>query len=282
MYANTVYTGEKNEDITNFDKPLLVTAAGCYKQIGGETCRPNGRKDYQLIYVSDGKVRFNFDGQKKIIAKGNIILFRPNVPQIYELCIDDMPGTYWIHFTGRDVERIIDCCGIPKDEKVFFTGGFYEYELLFQRILQELQLRNINYNELINTDLKRIFLLIGRQSKENNIIGHEMLAQIEQAILYFQKNYNKEIIIENYVKDLGVSANWFTQKFKETVKAAPLQYIMSLRITNAMFLIDNSDYNMSQIARAIGYENSMYFSRVFKKHTGMTPTEYKHRNRNNN
>ena len=45
-----------------------------------------------------------------------------------------------------------------------------------------------------------------------------------------------------------------------------------------MNLIDNTDYNMSQIASAVGYDNSMYFSRIFKKHTGMTPTEYKYRN----
>ena len=43
-------------------------------------------------------------------------------------------------------------------------------------------------------------------------------------------------------------------------------------------LIENTDYNITEIANAVGYDNSMYFSRVFKKHTGMTPTEYKRRN----
>ena len=57
-----------------------------------------------------------------------------------------------------------------------------------------------------------------------------------------------------------------------------MQYIAHLRMTNAMNLIDNTNYNMAQIAAAIGYDNSMYFSRIFKKHTGLTPTEYKNRN----
>ena len=57
-----------------------------------------------------------------------------------------------------------------------------------------------------------------------------------------------------------------------------MQYIVHLRMTNAMNLIDNTNYNMAQIAAAIGYDNSMYFSRIFKKHTGLTPTEYKNRN----
>ena len=43
-------------------------------------------------------------------------------------------------------------------------------------------------------------------------------------------------------------------------------------------LIENTDYNITQVAEAVGYDNSMYFSRLFKKHTGMSPTEYKNKN----
>ena len=64
-----------------------------------------------------------------------------------------------------------------------------------------------------------------------------------------------------------MTANWFIQNFRKVTKYTPMQYILNLRITNAMNLIDNTNYNMSQIASAIGYENSMYFSRIFKKHT---------------
>ena len=55
----------------------------------------------------------------------------------------------------------------------------------------------------------------------------------------------------------------------------PMQYIVSLRITNAMNLIDNTDYNISQVASAVGYDNALYFSRLFHKHTGMAPSDYK-------
>lgn len=58
-----------------------------------------------------------------------------------------------------------------------------------------------------------------------------------------------------------------------------MQYILSLCMANARNLIDTTNYNMKQIAATVGYENSMYFSRVFEKHFGMTPTEYKQRNK---
>ena len=64
---------------------------------------------------------------------------------------------------------------------------------------------------------------------------------------------------------------------KAEAKYTPMQYIVSLRIHNAMNLLETTKYNITQIASAVGYDNSLYFSRLFKKHTGMSPSEYKNR-----
>ena len=72
---------------------------------------------------------------------------------------------------------------------------------------------------------------------------------------------------------------WFIQNFKQITKITPMQYIMSLRMNNAMNMLDNTKNNVTQISTAVGYENPHYFSRVFKKHTGMTPLEYRNRNK---
>ena len=63
------------------------------------------------------------------------------------------------------------------------------------------------------------------------------------------------------------------------MKIPPMQYIVSLRISAAKGYLDNSDKNINEIAGIVGYDNALYFSRLFKKYTGMTPTEYKKRNR---
>lgn len=54
-----------------------------------------------------------------------------------------------------------------------------------------------------------------------------------------------------------------------------MQYILSKRIQNAEALLRNPNYNISEIARIVGYDNALYFSRAFKKGKGMSPSEYR-------
>lgn len=278
MYTNVAYSGKEDEDIVSLSKPLIITAVGFYKILTRkieQTFRPTGRGDYQLYYVASGKAHFFFDGHERTVQKGNMVLFRPGVPQIYNLYADDKPETYWVHFTGSDVEKLLDYYGMPKDECVFFTGTSPDYPWIFRKMIQELQLRRVNYEDFINLNLQQILLVISRYLHEDSEIKTETLDEIEQAIHFFLENYNKSIIIEDYAKKHGMTANWFTQSFKKVTKYTPMQYILSLRMSNAMNMLDNTNYNVTQIAAAVGYNNSLYFSRVFKNYTGVSPTEYR-------
>jgi len=73
-----------------------------------------------------------------------------------------------------------------------------------------------------------------------------------------------------------MSVDWFIHSFKSVMKVPPMQYITSLRIAAAKGDLENSNKSIAEIA-AVGYDKALYFSRIFKKRTGMTPSEYKQR-----
>ena len=282
MYTNIAYLGGVHEDIVDKSVPLLVTAAGYYKVHSlrlFETERPDGRGDYQLLYVAAGKVRFYFDGVERIISKGNMVLFRPGDVQMYYQYAEDKPEIYWVHFTGSDVGLLLNYYQMPRNENVFFTGTSPDYQWMYRQMIQELQLKRSNYQDMLGMHLRMIFLVINRYLKEGNQIGTEMLDEIERATHYFRENYNQNIVIEQYAEEHLMTPCWFIQNFKQVTKVTPMQYIMSLRINNAMNMLDTTKYNVTQIAMAVGYDNSHYFSRLFKKYTGMTPLEYRNRNK---
>ena len=74
---------------------------------------------------------------------------------------------------------------------------------------------------------------------------------------------------------LNISEGWFIQNFKQYTNSTPAQYLLSLRIHNAKVLLESTNYNVTEISNIIGYENPLYFSRIFKKQTGFSPSEYR-------
>lgn len=278
MYTNTAYLGKKDEDIVDSTRELLVTAAGYFRIHTSkvfETERPDGRGDYQLLYVAAGKAHFYFNGQKKIVEKGNMILFRPGEEQIYYIYSADRPETYWVHFTGAEVEKLLDYYKMPRGQNVFFTGTSPDYEWIFRQMIRELQLKRKNYADMLNISLRQIFLTINRYIEEKMQIKSDLLNEIEKAIHYFLENYNREIIIKDYAKEHLMTPCWFIQNFKQVTKMTPMQYIVKLRMTSAMNLMENSKYTIKQISALVGYDNPLYFSKHFKKYTGVSPTEYR-------
>lgn len=278
MYTNLAYLGEVHEDIVDTSKPIIVTAAGYYRVYTSyviETERPHGRGDYQLLYINEGKLHLYVDGEERIISKGYMLLFRPGEPQIYNLYAADKPETYWVHFTGSDVDVLLDYYGMPKDENVFFTGTSPDYQWLFKQMIQELQLCRVNYEDLLNMNLRHIFLMINRFLKEGTELDSDALNEVERATHYFNENYNLNISVKEYAKKRHMSDCWFNRTFKQVTKVTPMQYIIQLRMINAINLLENTSYTVKQVASAIGYDDSYYFSRLFKKVTGYAPTDYR-------
>ena len=99
--------------------------------------------------------------------------------------------------------------------------------------------------------------------------------EIDLAKEYFTEHYNDEINIEKYTRSRHVSTSWFNKSFKNAVGTTPMNFILSIRIRNAQTLLETTDYNVSNIASMVGYENAFYFSRLFKKHKGLSPAAYR-------
>ena len=278
MYTNVGYLNNSVSVVKDTSKPLIVTSCGYYRVDSGpviKTNRPKGRRDYQLLYIYEGKAHFYFDGVERIVNKGEMVLFRPYDHQSYFYFPKDKCQSYWVHFTGSEVDKILDYYQLPNKENIFYSSTSPEYKWLFEQMIRELQLCRANYQELLTMALRHIFLLINRYLKESKKSGISAYNEVEHAIRYFNEHYKEDINIEDYAKSLHMSACWFNRRFKQVTKVTPLQYIISIRIANAKTLLETKDYNVAETAREVGFSNPLYFTRLFTKNTGVSPSEYK-------
>ena len=99
--------------------------------------------------------------------------------------------------------------------------------------------------------------------------------EMEYAQQYFQEHYNEDIQIKDYAKSRSMSVSWFLRNFKKFIGQPPAQYLLTIRMNNAVSLLETTDYNVAEISAIIGYDNALYFSRLFKKHKGVSPSEYR-------
>jgi AraC-like DNA-binding protein len=98
---------------------------------------------------------------------------------------------------------------------------------------------------------------------------------MDNAVTFFSENYNQNINIDDYAASRGMSVSWFIRNFKKYTGSTPMQFILQKRICNAEALLLNTEYNINEIAQIVGYDNSLYFSRMFKKIKGISPSEYR-------
>ena len=281
MYSNCAYLYDSDIDLMDQTKPLIVLSCGTYHlrtkpmQV---TIRPNGRSDYQLLYIASGKAHFFFDNKEQIVTSGHMILYCPNEEQNYVYYGVDDTEVYWVHFTGSDTAQILDTYDFPRKENIFYTGNAVIYESLLKEIILELQKRRPQIEELIMMYLRQLFLFIQRNRMETSSVSTDAVIQeVELAKKYFHDHYTEAISIEDYAHSRHMSTCWFIRTFRTLTGSTPLQYIHSIRIANARALLEHTQYNITEIASLVGFDDPLYFSHFFKKHTGVSPSKYRNR-----
>ena len=107
--------------------------------------------------------------------------------------------------------------------------------------------------------------------KENRVNSGLIL----KAMKYIKENYQNEITLEDISREVNISSHYFSKLFKDEVGENFIDYITSLRIQKSKELLTENQLRIKEICFEIGYGDPNYFSRIFKKVVGITPTEYK-------
>lgn len=244
---------------------LQINSCGIQSPFQKEfTCsRPKGRSDYQLIYLLSGHFEAEYQDVCHQMTQG-FVLYPPNVPQRYT---DYQTKRIWVHFTGHNVQEIFQDaqleCGI--------------HPVAFSPIVQKLLLQLIaehNQTGRVSSE-KGLFLyilyLLGKQC--NNVCS--LNDEIQDAITFITTHFYSKLQIDELATSCKLSPSHFMHLFKVQTGTSPLAYQQTLRIEQAKASLISTNLSISEIAEQTGYQDPLYFSRVFKKVTGFSPKDYR-------
>ena len=120
--------------------------------------------------------------------------------------------------------------------------------------------------------LMEIELLIDESEKAGGYIDRSEF--LDGVTAYLKNNLSKKLTIADICAHFGVSQTYLIKKCKEDFGCGPMERFSRMKIGEAKWMIGNSPRSFSEIAESLGFSDPAYFSKVFKKETGMTPTEY--------
>ncbi|MBO5269426.1 MAG: helix-turn-helix transcriptional regulator [Clostridia bacterium] len=125
---------------------------------------------------------------------------------------------------------------------------------------------------LENYFLNDIFI----QLEANNLLTNTEKDDIVRiAAVYFKKNIDKKISLENVASEVGVSVSGLISHLKKITGMTPIRYLTLLRIKKSETFLCHFDSPISEIAAACGFDNAYYFCNTFKKYNGVSPTAYR-------
>ena len=265
-----VYLG--HEDLS---KPFFINSCGYFRIDGINASLNRCRKDYYLVYLINGIGYYKLEQGEVAVDAGNIVIFKPGEKQEYYYLGNEKAEVYWIHFTGYEAGNLLERLSLS-GRNVYRTGVDAECMSLFESIIHEIQIRKPYFHEQCIGYLIQLLSFFSRKvvflEKGEGIFKN---SKIENVIKVMHEDYNKQREINYYAKMCNLSLYQFIRNFKKATHLSPARYIEKIRINKAKELLAETNLTVNEISSLIGYGDAFYFSKVFKKNTSFSPTDFR-------
>jgi len=265
-YYNPKYDSEAN--VLNMTDDLCINCTGVVN-IGSISGYKRQRNDYYIIYMLSGSMHIYIDNKISSIHSGQMVIIKPHTDYMYESLSAENIEYLWIHFSGRNAQKTLSEFNLKTDNVV--TSGVHTSLVdCWKRLFYEFALNDEYFNDVSVCILKEILASFSRYINHTSS-GRRFL----KSIFYIHEHFNEALSVSALADMEGVSKTYYRSKFKEITGISPKEYIIQRRIEFACTILEDTDKNIEETAEAVGYSDVYYFSRLFKKKTGITPGKYR-------
>lgn len=260
-------------------------------QFGKEQCEPAhsfgpaSRNHYLFHFVLSGTGKLMADNAKGEtqtyqIKSGQGFMIFPRQITTY-IADQHLPWEYvWIEFDGLRAKEIVELAGLSLDNPVYRAHSKELREEMKKEMLYMAEHGDESPFHLIG----HLYLFIDYMSRSSvsmrlSIEGRVRDFYIKEALTYIEQNFQNDISVEGIAKSCGLNRSYFGRIFKDAIGKSPKEFIMDYRMVKATELLKLTDLTIGDIGNAVGYPNQLHFSRAFKHTYGMSPREWRNKNK---
>ncbi|PWU66831.1 MULTISPECIES: AraC family transcriptional regulator [Gracilibacillus] len=242
----------------------------------------------EIMYVISGSCRVEINNECIGMRKGQYIIIQSHIP--HRLVVEKNRPCRMLNleFEWRSGEqRLISLEKLAKLDDSFPSAILSEEPFFILRDADHIYytLRNLVFeldnqsNEnsmMIDNLLLQLLLIIARQRREQN---HEENGRnenyVKKVITYIHENYDHDITVEQLANVAHIHPSYLHRIFKQSTGMTLHEYISRVRIEKAKMLLEKTDIAVTEISSYVGINTSQYFSSVFRRSTGLSPSNYR-------
>lgn len=248
----------------------------------------------ELVIVLSGSAEHIVDSERYRIRKGDVfvisdetehgytdvrdfricnIMFRPSFFFTPELDITESAGFQALFVLEPRYSRKSRFSSRLKLD----MDAFLQINRMIDQLHQEFTEKSDGWKTILKAEFLKLTVTLSRLYRFEAIPDDAGILQLAGVIAYIQKNYAEPISVSQLARLSNYSERQFIRLFKEAFGCIPMTYITNLRMQKACELLRTTNFSVAEIASRCGYHDNNYFSRIFKKHNGMTPSAYRAR-----
>ena len=248
---------------------------------------------WELVYVDKGTVRIRRDEDEITLTQGQLLFHRPNEFHTIR-SLDSSPNVFVISFTCRSEAMrffVRYQATLNKTLKSFLESIIREANNTYVipknapelACLERRPNAPLGGEQMIQMYLQQLLIFLLRTMDQPKITPlfpkpeaslHPLVAAVQS---YLEERLHEQLRMEDICTQFGYSRSYLNKLFQSELGVTPLVYATYRKFEKSKALLRETPLNIAQIAAGLGFESPQYFSRVFKRCTGMTPTEFKNR-----
>ena len=219
-----------------------------------------------FLYEQDGRLYRGNAGDMLILPKGSVVYHGPT-PEMKSGFIND-----WMYIEGDDFFALTEKYSFPIG-KPFKVGGRRTLSFCIEKIHEEISFTKVGYAQMCNLYMCECMLELYRAYlKENGINVKDKLDELRGEMA---RNPKRSWSLSEMAGFVGYSESRFSAIYRSIYSVSPINDLIKMRIEAAKSLLLYSTLQIGEIADAVGFSSVYYFSRHFKKITGISPSKYR-------
>lgn len=256
---------------------LYLQEAGTLTALAPHTSKREGLFSCLCFVVLKGSGYLVYDGKTHLLGTGDVVFIDCRESYAHCTADGDLWSLRWCHFYGANAQAIYAKYCERGGEPVIRPSDSKPYiELLME--LYEIAgsddyIRDMRINEKLGSLLTYLMSESWHPGKRQE--GHTKKRDVKQIKAYLDENYREKLTLETVAETFFINKHYLARLFKEEYGVTLTSYLQTVRITHAKRLLRFTDKKIEEIGMECGVGELTYFSRVFKKVEGMSPSEFR-------